>query len=168
MSALPSLSMVDVLTLLALMAVADLILAATLWIGAARPLKDGLGAWIASLMVQALAFVAFASRSEPRSAALALAAALLGLSLSLQAASLLAFDRRHLPAWIHTGVIAAVAVPFALLGEDRSVGVLFGGLIFGTLLVALAAIAWQVRAPARPRGRGLMLGRFALRALVLF
>ena len=143
--------MIDVRTLLILVAVADAMAAAILWAGAGRRLKHGVLAWIASLLCRAVACGTLAAGPEPQAAAFTLAGAMLALSITLQGASLLSSDSRHLPSWVHTAVIAAVAVPFSLVGNDAASAMLFGGMIFGTLLLVLAAIAWQLRATGRSR-----------------
>ena len=139
--------MVDLRTLLALMLIADLILAAMLWIGSGRRLREDLALWSFALVAQALSFALFAIRGNPQTGLVALAATLLGLSFTLQAAALLSFDRRTLPAWVHTAVIAGVAAPVALLEGDVSGATLFGGLMFGTLLAMLGVVSWQLRTP---------------------
>jgi diguanylate cyclase (GGDEF)-like protein len=160
--------MVDLRTLLAVMLVADLLLAAMLWLGVGRKLRDDLALWSFSLVAQALAFGLFAVRGQPQNAAVVLGAALLGLSLTLQAAALLSFDRRHLPAWVHTAVIAGIAPPFALIIGEPAIATLFGGVVFGTLLVVLAAISWQLHAPTSPQARAVMVIAFALAALAFY
>lgn len=135
--------MVDLPTLWAFLALGDALLAAIVGIGIGPRGRDGVGAWSASLAVRAVAFTLFASRIEPRPGSLAVAAGLLALSLTLQAAALLAFDRRALPAWVHSAAIAAVAVPIALVAGDTSSAVLFGGLVFGALAAGVALVALQ-------------------------
>jgi diguanylate cyclase (GGDEF)-like protein len=63
-----------------------------------------------------------------------------------------------------------VAVPFALIGTDAVHGVLFGGLVFGILLLGLAAIALQIHpAPSgRARARNLLVATFSVGALAFF
>ena len=58
-------------------------------------------------------------------------------------------------------MIAAVAVPFALVGNDAPSGVLFGGVVFGTLLLVLAAITWQLRTSPGSVARGVLFATFA-------
>jgi diguanylate cyclase (GGDEF)-like protein len=157
--------MIDVRTLLALLALADLVLAVAVVFAAGRRPRDGMGMWAGSLAVRSLALLLF-SRSELHSANLALAAGLLALSITLQAGALLGFDRRRLPAWLHTAVIAALAVPFAVL-TDATVAVLFGGVVYGTLLAGLAAFAWQVRPPTA-RSRSILVAAFALAAIAFY
>src|SRR5690349_12657141 len=122
--------MVDLRTLLLMAAAADVVLAATLWTGASKR-RDGLAHWSASLLVRALAFAILASGSEPRLGSLAVGCGLVALSLTLQAAALVSYARRQLPAWVHTAVIAAVALPVQLLANDAGGAILFGGLVIG-------------------------------------
>ena len=143
--------MIDVRTLLVLVAVADAMAAAILWAGAGRRLKHGVLAWIASLFCRAVACATLAAGPEPQAAAFTLSGAMLALSITLQGASLLSSNSRALPSWVHTAIIAAVAVPFALVGNDAASAMLFGGMVFGTLLLVLAAIAWQLRTGGRSR-----------------
>jgi diguanylate cyclase (GGDEF)-like protein len=162
--------MIDVRTLLVLVAVADVMVASVLWVGAGKRLKHGMGGWIASLLARALAVSILAAGMHPQPGALAVATALLALSTTLQAGSLLAYDGRHLPAWVHTAIMAGVAIPFALLGNDPANAVLFGGLVFGTLLAALAAIAMQVHPTlsGRTRSRGVVVATFAVGAAAFY
>ncbi len=69
--------------------------------------------------------------AEPQAGVFAVSGALLALAITLQGAALLAYDSRHLPAWVHSAVVAAVAVPFALVGNDAGGAVFFGGITFG-------------------------------------
>lgn len=161
--------MIDLATLLVAMAAADVILAATLWIGAAGRPRDGLGSWIAALTVRASAFAMFASESlaaDPN--ALVLAVTLVGLSLTLQAASLLAFGNHKLPAWAHSAALAGLAVPFMLLAGDPGSRILFAALAFGTALAVLAGVTVQLRAPMSGGTRALLIGSLALASLVCF
>ena len=159
--------MVDLKTLLMLTAVADLALAAALWMGASRR-KDGLGQWSAALVVRALALGAIAGSAEPGSGALSLGLGLVALSITLQGAALVTFARRQLPAWVHTAVIAGVALPVQLLAADVAGSILFAGVVLGILVLGVAVIAWQLQAPAGSRARGMLVATFALAGGVLF
>jgi diguanylate cyclase (GGDEF)-like protein len=158
---------VDLLSLCVLLAFADAVLAIVVGIGlGARRPREGVAQWTGSLAVRALAFVLFASRMEPQAGTLAVAAGLLALSMTLQAAALLAFDRRALPAWVHSAAIAAVAVPVALVAADPSAEILFGGLVYGTLLAAVALIAAQDASARHGFARGVLAGCFGAAAAV--
>lgn len=153
--------MIDLGTLLLLLAVADLILAAALWLGASQRLRDGLSHWAGSLVVRALGLGLLAWHGQLQSGAVAVGAALLALSMTLQAAALLAFDRKSLAAWIHTALIAGVAVPLQLLEPDRGGGVVFGGVVFGVILLVIATITAQIHSPSGSRARGILVACFA-------
>jgi len=162
--------MIDLRTLLFLVAVADAASAVVLAYSAGRRLRQGVGLWIAALACRSLAVAALAAGIQPPSHALAIGSALLALSMTLQAASLLAYDARKLPAWVHTAVLAGVAIPFALLGNDAANSVLFGGIAFGTLLVLLAAIAVQMRPviSGRARAQTVLVTTFVTGAAVFY
>ena len=161
--------MIDLRTLLVLVAVADLMVAVILLMGAGRRLTHGIVAWIAALGARALAVSILALGIQPQVATIAVSASLLALSMTLQASALLAYDSRRLPAWVHTTVIAGVALPFSLIGTDAAHVVLFGGIVFGTLLAMLAAIASQVRpAAGRAPGRVVLVATFALGAAAFY
>jgi diguanylate cyclase (GGDEF)-like protein len=66
--------------------------------------------------------------------------------------------------------MAAIAVPIALIAGDPVNLVLFGGLVFGTLLVVLAAIASQMQPPmsARTHGRAFLITCFGLGAAAFY
>jgi diguanylate cyclase (GGDEF)-like protein len=153
--------MVEIKSLLLLLAFADLMLAAALWLGASQRLRDGLSHWAGSLVVRATGLGLLAWQGHAAGGALAIGAALLALSFTLQAAALLAYAKRPLAAWVHTAVLAAVAVPFQLLESDRGSAVLFGGVVFGTILLVISAMAAQLRAPEGSRARGILIASFA-------
>jgi diguanylate cyclase (GGDEF)-like protein len=160
--------MIDLRTLLFLVAVTDAASAVILAYSAGRRLRQGVGMWIAALACRALAVVALAAGIQPPAHALAIGSAFLALSTTLQAASLLAYDARKLPAWVHTAVLAGVGIPFALLGNDPASAILFGGIVFGTLLTLLAALAVQVRPAGRARARTVLVTTFVTGAAVFF
>jgi diguanylate cyclase (GGDEF)-like protein len=73
-----------------------------------------------------------------------------------------------LPTWVHTAVIAGIAPPFALVIGDPASATIFGGIVFGTLLLMLAAFAFQLHAPARAPARSVMVLAFAVAALACY
>src|SRR5690348_1242035 len=158
--------MIDLRTLLLLTAAADVVLAATLWTGASRR-KAGLMPWSGSLLVRALAFAIMSGSTEPQGGALAVGCGLVALSITLQAAALVSFARRQLPTWVHSAVIAGVAVPMQLIANDAGGAILFGGLVLGILLFGVTAIAFQLQPPAGSRARGMVIASFAVAAIVL-
>jgi len=160
--------MIDLRTLLVLLAVTDLAIAAAVWIGASRRMGDGLSQWAGALLVRALACGVYASGAQPQGGVLALGSALAALSITLQASALAAYARRPLPAWVHTAVIAAVAAPFPLLVNELPLAVLFGGIMFGTLFAAASAIAAHLRAPQGSPARKLLVWSLGIAAAALY
>jgi len=159
-------NMIDLRTLLLMTAAADVVLAAVLWTGASRR-KDGLMQWSASLLVRAFAFAILSGSAELKSGALAVGSGLVALSITLQAAALVSYARRQLPTWVHSAVIAGVALPIQLLANDAGGAILFGGLLLGILLFGVAIIAFQLQPPAGSRARGMVIMSFAVGGTVL-
>ncbi len=149
-----------------MMALADLVLAGALWMSASRR-KDGLGQWAYALLVRALAFGLLGGSSEPQSGALAVGMGLIALSVTLQASALVSFARRQLPTWVHTAVIAAVAVPIQLLATDPAGAALFGGVVLGLLFLGATVIAWQLQGTPGSRAQGMLVASFAIAGVVL-
>lgn len=161
--------MIDLPTLLLATIVTDVVLAATLWIAARRGVRDGMASWFGSLGVRVAALGMFAGPAGGNDPAIVvIATALLALSLTLQAAALLEFGGRKLAPWVHSAVIAGTALPFALLSGAPSAQVLFGGLAMGTMLLVLAGVAFQIRAPLTRPTRALMVGAFCVGAAVFY
>jgi len=161
--------MIELRTLLLALAVVDLMAAVILWTSAGRRLKHGLAGWIGSLFARALAVTLLVLDVEPRTAAISVAAGLCGLSLTLQAGALTSYAGRHLPTWVHTAVMAGLAIPFALLGSDKANGLVFGGLGFGTLAVALAIVAARLDSGGRRiRSRSVLVVAFVAMAFVFY
>lgn len=156
--------MIDLRTLLAMMAVADLLLAAALWVGARGGLRDGLGHWAAALVVRALALALMVGSDLPQGGAISVGMGLVALSVTLQAAALLTFDRRHMPAWVHSGVVAAVAVPLQMLAPESGTAILFGGVALAMLFSMAGVVAAQVRRASGSRARGLLAAAFGVAA----
>jgi diguanylate cyclase (GGDEF)-like protein len=161
---------IEIRTLLALAAATDLAIAAILWAGAGRRVRYGMAEWICALVLRAGAVAILALEGALSGTALAVCSGLLALSITLQAAALLTYDGRHLPAWVHSAVLAAVAVPLGLLAGDPGNAVLFGGLVFGTLLAVLAGIALQLHAAiaGRARARAVLVVTFAIGAVAFY
>ena len=160
--------MLDLSTLLVLLAAADLALAAGLVVGTGGQLRRGMTFWTGSLLVRGIGCALLASGWEFATGAPALAAALLALAFSFQAAALLAFDRRALPAWVHTAVVAGVAVPVQLLSSEPGMSLHFAALVLGTLAVMAAAIAAQLQHPTPARLKKLLVGTFSVAAAVFY
>jgi diguanylate cyclase (GGDEF)-like protein len=153
-------NMVDLRTILLLMAVADLALAAALWIGAGRR-RDGLIQWASSLVVRACGCGIIALATEPQAGAAALGIGLTALSITLQGAALVTYAKRHLPTWVHSAVVAAVALPTQSLANDPASAALFVGVVLAILSLGAAAIALQLQPPSGSRARVVLVACFA-------
>ncbi len=156
--------MVDLKTLLLLVAAADITVAVVLAVGSGRRLRFGIAPWIGSLFLRAFAVSVLVARLEPQAAVLVVSAALLSLSISFQASALLSYDGRRFPEWAHTAVMAGVAIPFTIIGTDAINAVLFGGIVFGFLVAVLAVIAIQIRptVAGRARARAVLVACYAI------
>ena len=157
--------MVDIRTLLALLAAADAALAVAMWF-ATGGRRSGLVHWSGSLAARAVGLTLLLG-AAPQAGGMALGAGLLALSVTLQAAALLAFAGRELPAWVHTAALAAIAVPIQMLANDPAPAMLFGGVVLGVLLALTAGLAWQVVGDVVDRARKLMVAALGLAALML-
>jgi diguanylate cyclase (GGDEF)-like protein len=157
---------VDLKTLMVLVAAADITVALVLAVGSGRRLRFGIAPWIGSLFLRAFAVCVLVARLEPQAAVLVVSAALLSLSISFQASALLSYDGRRFPEWAHTAVMAGVAIPFTIIGTDAVNTVLFGGLVFGFLMAVLATFAIQIRPTlgGRARTRGVLVACYAIGA----
>jgi len=158
--------MVDLKTLMVLVAAADITVALVLAVGSGRRLRFGIAPWIGSLFLRAFAVSVLVARLEPQAAVLVVSAALLSLSISFQASALLSYDGRRFPEWAHNAVMAGVAIPFTIIGTDAVNTVLFGGLVFGFLMAVLATFALQIRPTlgGRARARGVLVVCYAIGA----
>ena len=159
--------MVDLKTLMVLVAAADITVALVLAAGSGRRLRFGIAPWIGSLFLRAFAVTVLVAKLEPQAAVLVVSAALLSLSISFQASALLSYDGRRFPEWAHTAVMAGVAIPFTIIGTDALNAVLFGGLVFGFLMGVLGTFALQIRptVAGRARARGVLVACYAIGAI---
>ncbi|MEO5694354.1 MAG: GGDEF domain-containing protein [Usitatibacter sp.] len=158
--------MVELKSILLFMCAVDVALAAAMWMGASKR-HDGLLQWSASLGVRAVAFGLLAGSAGAQSGAIAIGVALAALSVTLQAAAVITYARRSLPAWVHTAVIAGIAVPMQLLAGDPAGSVLFGGVVIGVLSMAVAVIGWQMKGNSNSRARGVLVSSFAIAGSLL-
>ena len=156
--------MIDLRTLLLLLAIVDLMFAAALWLGAGRRMPGGLGAWILSLVARATA-CGLLLAAGPAEGALALGSGLFALSIALQASALLAFDHRRLDPWLYGALVAAIAIPMQLLERDPPEAALFGGLLVGTFLAGAAAVTAQLRAFTHSSVRAVLCASYLIAAI---
>src|SRR5260221_1789390 len=132
--------MADLRTVLLLVAVADAMVAIVLWMSAGRRFRHGMGAWIASLLARSCAASVFAFGLQLAGGAFAVAAAVLALSMTLQARALLAYGGRHFPPRGHPPVVTGPAGAFAPPRGRRRRRRPLRGLVFGTPLLVVARV----------------------------
>ena len=148
--------MIDLRTLLLLALVADLLFAGALVLGGGRPLRDGVAAWIAALLVRALA-CGLVALTGPAPGAVAVGSAFFALALALQVAALLSLDRKHLEPWLYGAIVATVAVPLALLEHEPANAAVFGALILGMACAGAAAVAAHLSALRHSRAKAILI-----------
>jgi len=160
--------MFDIRSLFVVMVATDLVLAASLWIGTGRRLEGGLGPWALSLVAQAAAFILFAARGEvPDWASIVVANGLLGVSLSLAAAAILAFRGRRLPIVVHVATGGAAAFAVGALLHDFGARLIAANFLFAACMATLAALAWKPVEGVSRATRGLFIGSYMLGAASL-
>jgi diguanylate cyclase (GGDEF)-like protein len=159
-------AMFDIRSLFAFMVATNLVLAVSLWIGTGRRLGGGLAPWTSSLLAQALALALLALRGAIADAlSVVLANALLGLSFSLQAAAILRFRGRGLPAFVHVATAGVAALAAGIFLHDFAARIIALNFLFAACMVSLLALARTPAAGVSGGTRGLFLGSFALGAL---
>ena len=161
--------MLDIRTLFWVLGATNILLLATLWVALGSRMRDGLGKWTASLAIQVVAFFLFGLRGViPDPISIIPANGLLPLAISLQAAAILEFHGRRLPAWVHIAGPVSCSLVFASLLGDFHARALFSAAIFGTALLAVAALMFRLRSELGARTRWAMIASFLIGAAGFF
>jgi diguanylate cyclase len=144
-------------TLLLPVIMSHLVLAASLWVAIPRVARAGIRAWSAALVLQTVALTAMSMRSElPPVVAILAINATATLSFLLQIAAIRRIRGLSLgTAWLVLPTLASI-VP-ALLLESTRERVVYGGVLYGSALLAIAVTAYRHREPARPLGSALLV-----------
>lgn len=143
---------IDAQTMLVVMFMSAVLMAAVLWFACAGRFRDGLARWMTSLWVQALAWLLLAARGIMADLlSFALANSLLALTWALQIAAIREFRGRTTPSALIWSVPVVVSGAFLwLMGESDSqatiAGVLHGA---ATLVIAISVL----HDPGRPGRR---------------
>ena len=161
--------MFEVKTILVMNVTAGVLLAVSLRAAISTPLResrDGLLLWLASLLVQAVAYSLLAvSETSNKVLYYVLAHALLATFISLQAAALFQFFGKRLSSWWQVLPALLIGVLFALAAGSAATLAIFAGVFFGTAYVVLATIAAQLGSGMRSAGLRLLVLGFALGAV---
>lgn len=157
----------DVRTLLIVLVVSNLLMAATLLLVFARKLRDGLGYWAVSLGVQALAWVLFAGRGAISDVlSIVVANALLPVSWSLQVVALCQFQRRRASLWIMVLPGALTFTWFLVYLHEFQVRMMVGNLLLALASLATAHWTLRFRVGAELRTRWLLIGSYLVTGAV--
>lgn len=157
--------MFDIRTLLIVTAVTDILLAAALWLGLGRRLKEGLAQWTLSLVAHAVGYALFAGRGNlPDWHTIVAANALVALSFSLAMAALCAFRGRAVPHGVHLAMAALGALLAGAFLEDYATRVVATSLFFAACQAGLAALAWRRMDDVNDATHHLIVGTFLIGA----
>jgi len=159
---------VDGRTMLIVMLVSSVLMAAVLWFAFAGRFRDGLGKWTISLWVQAFAWLLFAGRGfTPDLLSVAAANGLLALAWSLQFAAIIEFRRRRVPHWLLWAPTAGIFILFlALIGNPR-LQLAAGSWLYGAANVLVAATVLRGRPRHIFRARWLLASCYLIAAVTL-
>ena len=160
--------MLDIRTVLAMLAFTSALMSVLLLAGAGPDRSDGFAKWNLGLATMTLSMVLFAARGfVPPAISVAGANAMLFAALSLQAAAVREFSGHRQPYLGIAGLTAAVFVSLLPVRHDFN----FFTLVAATALVpALAIVAWRcvsLRAPGTRAVRYFMAGSYAIGAALL-
>lgn len=161
-------AMFDIRSLFIVMVATNAVLALALWVGTNRRLQGGLAPWALSLAAQGVAFVLFAARGTvPDWVSIVVANGLIGLSLSLVAAAILAFRGIAAPMLLHVVAFLVPAFAVGALVHDLGARLIAANTLYAAGEAALLALAWR-RVEGVSRGaHGLFVASFALGAVSL-
>jgi len=161
-------AMFDVRSLFIVMVVTNLVLAASLWIGTGRKLRDGLGQWTGALVAQAVAFGLLATRGGAPDAVAAIAAnAFLALGIALVAGAILGIRGRRLPAMTYVVVVLIAQLLIGSMFDNWTLHVVTTSTLFGAAMLLNLVLAWRPVPGVAPATHWLFACSMAASATVL-
>lgn len=159
---------IDVQTMLIVMLMSSVLMAAVLWFAFAGRFRDGLAKWTTSLWVQALAWLLFAGRGHiPDVLSIAVANGLLAFVWSLQFAAIIEFRRRPVARWLLWVPVAATFLIFLALMDDRQLRLAASGLLYGAANMLIVISVLRGRPRHILRARWLLAGCYAIASVTL-
>ena len=159
---------VDGRTMLIVMLVSSVLMAAVLWFAFAGRFRDGLGKWTISLWVQAFAWLLFAGRGLiPDLLSIAAANGLLALAWSLQFAAIIEFRHRRVPHWLLWAPTAGIFILFLALTGNPRAQLAAGSWLYGAANVLVAAAVLRGRPRHIFRARWLLASCYLIAAVTL-
>jgi diguanylate cyclase (GGDEF)-like protein len=160
--------MIDAPTLFVVLVVTNLTLAASMWIGTGRTRRDGIGPWIAGLVMQAASFALFAVRGEtPNTANVVAANGMLAAAVACAAWAVASFHHRPLRLAAPLGYVALMVAVAAGTADMPSARMFFGSLVLAAGMGGVAALAMKPLAEITASTRGLMVGSYVMGAFAL-
>jgi diguanylate cyclase (GGDEF)-like protein len=155
-------------TLFVVLIVTNLVLAASMWVGTHRTRRDGIGPWIAGLVLQAASFAAFALRGESPHAAVVVAGnGLLAAAIGCAAWAVASFRHLRFPAAAPLAYVALMVAVTAGTLDLPAARMFFGSLVLAGGMGAVAALAAKPLPDVTAPTRGLIVGSYVLGALAL-
>ena len=137
--------LIDIRTMLVVLAASSLLMALTLWLAFPRPLNDGLGKWAAGLVLQGVAWMLFAARGLGSDMLTVVAGNLVfSLGVALKVVSILEFQKRRVPLWLPYVLPAGIALCFLLLLDSIRAQSFFNGIAYS---IVYAGIVWLMLRP---------------------
>ena len=159
---------IDVQTMLVVMLMSSVLMAAVLWFAYAGRFRDGLAKWTASLWTQALAWLFFAGRGiVPDLLCVALANALLIMTASLQFTAVIEFRKQPVPRRLHWVASAAALAVFAVILAQARWHETAGDLLYGAANFLIAVSVLRDAPHEGRRARFLLAGCYAFAAATL-
>lgn len=161
-------SMIDAPTLFVVLIVSNLVLGASLWIGTLRTRRDGIGAWILGLGLQAAGFGLFAVRNDFPGALVVVAAnGLITAAVAAAAVAIASFRHRRLPFAAPLAFVAVQVAVSALFAHDPAARGVWGSLVLAAGMALVAVYAWKPTPEVSGATRGLFVGSFVIGILAL-
>ena len=159
---------IDARTVLVVMLVSCVLMAAILWFGSAGRFRDGLAKWTAALGTQAFALLLLSGRGVvPDAVSIPAANGLFALTWSLQFAAIIEFRRRSVPHWLLWGPAVGVTLFFLMLAGASQARMVAGGLLYGGANLLIAGAVLRGRPRHFFRARWLLAACYIVAALTL-
>lgn len=161
-------TLLDIRTLLVVLMVSNVLMAAVIWVGSRGRLRDGLGKWVVSLLIQGLAWLLMAPRNEICDfLSIPVGNAILVLSWSLQGGAISDFQQRKMPRSVYTVPPVVIFLLFWAMIDDPHFRLGFSGVAYGIGETALGILALSRAGGASLYTRGLLSAAYFAIAIVM-
>lgn len=158
--------LIDIRTMLVVLAASSLLMALTLYMAFPRSMNNGLGKWVIGLVLQGCAWMLFAARGISSELLTVVAGNLLfSMGVALKIASLLEFQHRRVPLWLPLALPVFTTPMFLLLLEHPLPQSFFNGVIYALAYGGIAWLMWRPPHTTSQRVRWLMIITFCTASL---